>query len=242
MMNIVIPMAGMSSRFTKAGFTLPKYMLYLKDKSLFYLVLKGFEQYFESACFLFIARDIFGTYDFIEKECQLLGIKNYRICILESPTSGQAETVYRGVEVLDGEGSMLVFNIDSIRVPMRLPDWITDVDGYLEVFEGSGSNWSYAKTEDGTVDTRVVLTAEKKEISRFCSTGLYYFAKIDDYREAYKSNLNSLVRGERYVAPLYNDLINRGKTIRIDIIDKTLIKFCGVPEEYFDCLAQFVVK
>ena len=32
---IVIPMAGLSSRFTKAGYTKPKYMLPLAGKSVF---------------------------------------------------------------------------------------------------------------------------------------------------------------------------------------------------------------
>ena len=47
-MTIVIPMAGLSSRFTKAGYTLPKYMLYVVDKSLFYLAVRSFEHYFQS--------------------------------------------------------------------------------------------------------------------------------------------------------------------------------------------------
>ena len=36
-MTIIIPMAGLSSRFTNAGYVLPKYMLYVKNRSLFNL-------------------------------------------------------------------------------------------------------------------------------------------------------------------------------------------------------------
>ena len=39
--NIIIPMAGLSSRFTKSGYTLPKYMLYAGNKSLFRLAVES---------------------------------------------------------------------------------------------------------------------------------------------------------------------------------------------------------
>lgn len=47
-MTIIIPMAGLSSRFTKAGYILPKYMLYAVDRSLFNVAVSSFEKYFKS--------------------------------------------------------------------------------------------------------------------------------------------------------------------------------------------------
>ena len=94
-------MAGLSLRFITAGFTLPKYMLYVGNKSLFNLAVRGFSNYFENCKFLFIARDLFETKVFVEKECELLGIKSFEIIILESPTSGQAETVFLGLNKSD---------------------------------------------------------------------------------------------------------------------------------------------
>jgi hypothetical protein len=41
-------MAGLSKRFTDAGFTLPKYMLYAREKSLFNLAVSSFEAYFKT--------------------------------------------------------------------------------------------------------------------------------------------------------------------------------------------------
>lgn len=240
MLNIVIPMAGMSSRFTRAGFTLPKYMLYLGDKSLFFLVMRGFENYFKTAHFIFICRDLFDTPGFIIEECNRLGLNDYYVHVLDKTTSGQAETVYLGVKDLASNESILVYNIDSIHEPMLLPEWTGEVDGFLEVFEGSGTNWSYAKTEDGTAKTQVIETAEKSEISRFCSTGLYYFSQVSDFLMAYERSFDILVNGERYVAPLYNALIERGRIIKVNVIDKSGITFCGVPEEYFDCLSRSV--
>lgn len=234
-MTIVIPMAGLSSRFTKAGYTLPKYMLYVKNKSLFRLAVESFEKYFDTVRFVFIARDVFDTQRFIKEECELLGIKDFSVVMLDQPTRGQAETVIKGIEgagVKDDE-SILIFNIDTFRPGFTFPENFKNWDGYLEVFEGSGANWSYAKTESEN-STRVVETAEKREISTHCSTGIYYFKKAKEFVDAYNENLVNPIKGvpELYVAPLYNFLIRDGKNIHINIIPRDAVIFCGIPQEY----------
>lgn len=240
-MTIIIPMAGLSSRFLKAGFTLPKYMLYIKNKSLFYLAVDSFRKYFKTCSFVFIARNLYDTRTFIENECKLLGIDDFTTVILEKPTKGQAETVSLGIEraQIPGQESILIFNIDTIRKGFSLPSRIGDCDGYLECFEGSGANWSYAKTKDGSSLSNVIETAEKKEISNFCSTGIYYFKQSSDFMDAYGSNQGGINQDgvkELYVAPLYNKLIQEGKTIKVNVIGRNEVVFCGVPQEYEDYL------
>lgn len=244
-MTILIPMAGFSSRFTKAGFTLPKYMLYAKDKSLFALAVSSFSRYFDSCRFVFVARDVWSTGDFVREECKLLGIKDFSIVLLQEPTSGQAETVLKGIEEanIPDEESILIFNIDTFRPGYVIPHIRETCDGYLDCFVGSGANWSYAKTEDGTPNSKVVMTAEKIEISNFCSTGMYFFKRSGDFiiaYEEYNGSTSEAAMKERYVAPLYNNLIQKGKDIRVDIVGRNEVIFCGVPQEYEDYLKQII--
>ncbi len=243
-MTIIIPMAGLSSRFTKAGYTLPKYMLYAGGKSLFSHAVESFKHYFKTTRFVFIARDIFDTGTFIKEECKLLGIEDFEVVTLQAPTKGQAETVLMGVKnaKLTDEESILIFNIDTFRSGFTFPAKLNEWDGYLECFEGNGANWSYAKTEDGTQNSKVIETAEKREISKFCSTGIYYFKRAADFLYAYKENEIHTIGGlkELYVAPLYNYLINKGKNIRVVIIKRAEVVFCGVPEEYVDYLRNSI--
>jgi hypothetical protein len=236
-------MAGLSKRFNNAGFTLPKYMLYAREKSLFNLAVSSFQKYFKTANFLFIARDVFSTAEFIHKECLLLGVVNYEIVILNKPTRGQAETVYLGIcnlKLAETE-SVLIFNIDTFRPSFSFPDELSCWDGYLEVFEGTGNNWSYAKTENFS-SKRVIQTAEKKQISNYCSTGIYYFKEIGSFVDAFENtNVSKLELPEMYIAPLYNYLITQGQNISIDIIKRTDVVFCGVPEEYYSFLDNLVM-
>lgn len=240
-MTIIIPMAGLSSRFSKAGYTLPKYMLYIKDKTLFNLAVSSFEKYFKTCKFVFVARDVYDTPRFVEEECKLMGIADYQVVVTE-PTRGQAETVFKGVEGanIPTDESILIFNIDTFRPGFTFPEGMDSWDGYLECFVGDGANWSYAKTEDGSTETRVIETAEKKEISNFCSTGIYHFKHASDFVSAYHENETTQINGvkELYVAPLYNFLIRDGKNIHVDIIPKEEVIFCGVPQEYEEFLKE----
>ena len=240
---IVIPMAGLSARFAKAGYTLPKYMLYAHDKSLFNLAVSSFERYFDEAHFVFVARNVFDTKTFIENECELLGVKSFHVVILDQPTKGQAETVLLGLEKagVSDDASILIFNIDTFRPGFTFPEAMGQWDGYLEVFAGSGTNWSYARTESVN-STRVVETAEKKEISQFCSTGIYFFKKSSDFKDAYAASGSYTTDRiqEYYVAPLYNELIKKGKDIHINLIRRDEVVFCGVPQEYTDYLKKTV--
>ncbi len=239
-MTIIIPMAGLSSRFTKAGYTLPKYMLYVKDKSLFDLAVSSFSKYFETCRFVFVVRDVFDTPRFVKEECILLGIKDYDIVTLANPTRGQAETVLKGIEGagISSDEAILIFNIDTFRFGYTFPENIDQWDGYLETFVGTGDNWSYAKTEDGSPTSKVVETAEKRPISQYCSTGMYYFRRAVDFLDAYDEEFTAPTAKELYIAPLYNYLIKQGKDIYISVIPRELVLFCGVPQEYEEYLRE----
>jgi hypothetical protein len=221
-------------------------MLYAGNKSLFNLAVCGFSNYFKSCSFLFIARDLFDTKSFIEKECELLGIDKFETILLENPTKGQAETVFLGL-TMAGTGEdepITIFNIDTFRPNFIFPGEIGEWDGYLEVFKGEGANWSYAKTESNQ-STKVIETAEKVPISNYCSTGLYFFKSAGLFKDAFQSKELSTQTGdikELYVAPLYNVLIKGNKNIHIHLIEKDEVAFCGVPDEYYAYLKKLIRK
>lgn len=238
---IVIPMAGLSSRFFKAGYTSPKYMLEVHGKTLFHYTVSSFETLFETERFVFIVRDSLNSVEFIKSEISKLGIKQYHVCVLSHETRGQAETVYEGIKeinktiIFDPYESLTIFNIDTIRRNFYYPDKSLVEDGYLEVFDGEGNNWSFVKPEN-SLSTLVVKTTEKDPISSLCCTGLYYFTNIKDYLFAFENYLklpeDEWEKGELYVAPLYNILIRENKKIHYHKIDKADVVFAGIPEEY----------
>lgn len=231
----VIPMAGLSSRFFKAGYDKPKYQLMLGEETVFAWSVKSFEKYFKSDKFIFIYRDVYDTKSFLENEISSLGILDYELVCLPEETLGQADTVYQGIQHLP-EDEIYVFNIDSKILNFKKPEWVNECDGYLEVFEGEGEHWSFALPDGNS--KRVLKTTEKERISNLCSDGLYYFKKKSVFEHlflnAVENNLTS--KNEYYIAPLYNQMINNNLVVFFDLIDKSDILFCGTPDEYLDIL------
>ena len=211
---IVVPFAGLSKRFTDAGYTRPKYMLDLNGKTVFEHSLLSFKKYFRSEEFVFIGLDFENNRSFIEKIVAKLGIKKYHIILLNRETRGQAETVYLGLKSLNllNPSRIIIFNIDTFRHNFNILDQAQILDGYLEVFKGSGLNWSYI-LPDSKNNGLVKSTAEKQEISNLCCSGIYVFANHLDFFEAFEYFLENelFVNNELYVAPLYNYLISNLK-------------------------------
>ncbi len=234
---IVIPMAGLSRRFTLAGYALPKYMLPVGDTTVFAHAVGSFAGLFAGTPFLFIGRHIADTEAFLRRECARLGIADARIAMLEQETAGQAETVELGLgqaAVGDAE-PVTIFNIDTFRARYAFPEaaWFGSSDGYLEVFHGSGANWSYVgPAEEAGGEPLVARTTEKQPISDLCCDGLYHFARAADFRSALAQERASPTLSELYVAPLYNHLIRIGRRIHYDVVPERVITFCGVPAEY----------
>ncbi len=234
-MIFVFPMAGDSSRFKMAGYDLPKYQLPLGDLDVFDMVLKPFLNFSSGNHFLFICKNEKSTISFIQNKCSKYSLESFFIAPLSKKSSGQAETVYLGLNGADQSAQLAIFNIDTFHLnfsPIEFdsPNY-SKCDGVLEVFEDVGDNWSFAEVRDGVV----VRTAEKTPISSLASNGLYYFRSVevfcDSYR-AYFSDGKGLEKGERYIAPIYNQLIKDGRIVKAKKIRKNELIFCGIPQEY----------
>jgi hypothetical protein len=225
---IVIPMAGLSARFACAGYAQPKYMLPLWGRPVFDHAVGSFAAYFESEPFLFIVRDVAGTAAFVQARAAALGITRATVHVLGAPTAGQAETVARGTAMLVGDTRLTIFNIDTFRPGFRHAELPASSAGYVEVFQGSGANWSYVRP--AARPGLVAETAEKREISDLCCTGLYAFARADLFRAAYAATPEAA--GELYIAPMYNAVIAAGHEVHYNVIPPDAVMFCGVPAEY----------
>jgi NDP-sugar pyrophosphorylase family protein len=141
---------------------------------------------------------------------RLCGDKPYKIIALDQPTGGQAETVHFALKGLPLEMDILIHNCDTA---MNV-DWDFDksCDGIMLTFESENESFSYAEVDDSGFVTQV---AEKKVISKFASSGTYWFRSVDIYNKAYAKQLLINHYKESFVAPLYQDLINLGSSIRM---------------------------
>lgn len=236
---IVFPMAGLSRRFSEAGYDRPKYMLDLNGCSVFSHAVQSFREYFDEEDFLFIARREPGAAEFLSAELAWLGVRRASVVWLEAPTAGQADTVRLGLRqaAVPRDAPLTIFNIDTFRPRFLYPDkpWMSAADGYLEVMYGADPGFSYVSPRNGAfAEDRVEKTAEKTVISDLASTGLYWFRRAGDLLDAVdRAEAEGGTRsGELYVAPLYNLLIGQGGDIRFHRVAADEVVFCGTPAQY----------
>ena len=65
-MNIIIPMAGLGNRFVESGYSTPKPLIRLGDKTILEYILN---MYNKDDNFVFICNNIYNSNDFIYKIC-----------------------------------------------------------------------------------------------------------------------------------------------------------------------------
>ena len=227
-------MAGSSSRFSEQGFSVPKYKLPLWSKFVFDYVVLSFREYFKSHLFLFITRKDLDKDCFVRQHASKLGIEDFIVEELSTPTLGQAHTVFLGLHQLCINRELIIFNIDTIRRAVILPSFADRPDGYCECAELSGDHWSFIEPGEGSL---VKSITEKIRISKLCSTGLYYFRESRLFIEAFRESFSETwTYGERYVAPLYNYIIKSGGSVRYYTVDATEVLSSGTPKEYLELL------
>lgn len=231
-LDVVITMAGLGSRFRKAGYKVPKYMIEAHGKTLFEWSMISLSDYQKQAeQYIFIVRKEDDASQFIKSECEKLGILNSKIIEIDYLTDGQATTAMLAKEVWNKENGLLIYNIDTYveKGQMKYDD--LRGEGFIPCFYGEGDHWSFVKLDESG---KAVEVREKERISEFCTLGAYYFSSCALYEELYNeyySSSEKLEKGEKYVAPLYNYLIEKGKAVYISVVDAKTIHVLGTPEE-----------
>ena len=96
-LDIVITMAGIGSRFRSAGYTVPKYMIEAKGRTLFEWSMESLTGYRDAADkYIFIVRKDDRAGGFIRRKCAAMGIDRVYVLELDHSTDGQATTALLG--------------------------------------------------------------------------------------------------------------------------------------------------
>lgn len=232
--DVVITMGGLGSRFRKAGYTVPKYMIEAKGKTLFewsMISLDGYKKDVNQYIFIAMKEEGIDMEGFIKEKCQKLEIVNYHLILLDYLTDGQATTATLAEKYWNKDHALLIYNIDTYVEPGQMNSEELKGDGFIPCFKAEGDHWSFVRLDE---QERVVEIKEKQRISDHCTLGAYYFKTCDLYKKLYDeyySEEKNLVKGEKYVAPLYDYLLSKGGEIYISDIAPERVHVLGTPEE-----------
>lgn len=238
-MTIIITMAGLGTRFRKAGYKCPKYMIEAKGKTLFEWSMDSLLGYNEHASkYVFVARKEDHSGDFIREQCKKYGIHNVDLVELDHMTDGQATTCVLAMPYCDPDDAILVYNIDTYVEPYGMKYEDISGDGHIPCFKADGEHWSFVKLND---QGSVVEVREKVRISDNCTLGAYFFSSAKLYKQLYDEYYVDdcrMEKNEKYIAPLYNYMIEKGMRVTISVVNAKKVHVLGTPEE----LEEFLKK
>jgi len=230
-MNFVIPMAGLGSRFTQAGYSKPKFLVEVKGKTLLEYSIDSLPLNLSSNIIFVILEDVLRQYKIDKQLEKIITNNNFDILPIKKVTGGQAETVLLSAPFIELDKDLVIYNIDTYFQSSTLEVQLLSnekYEGLIGYFHDTDPKWSFAATSD---DGFVTKTTEKVPISDIALTGLYHFSKAKSFFDvaeyAIKNKITS--RGEFYVAPLYNILIDRGMKFVLNYAE-TFVPL-GTPED-----------
>lgn len=227
-LNILIPMAGMGSRFQQAGYDYPKPLINVIDKPMIQIVVDNL--------------NIMGNFIFVvQKEHRikynldiLLNIISPKCKILEveTLTEGAACTTLLAKELINNNNPLIIANSDqfvewdSNKFMYKMIE--QNLDGGIVSFNSKDPKWSFTKIDDYGYVTEV---AEKNPISDIATVGIYYWSKGSDYVKYAEQMINNNIRvnNEFYICPVFNEAIKDNK--RIKTFDVENMWGLGTPED-----------
>lgn len=236
-LSMVMPMAGRGSRFSGAGFELPKPLIPLFGRPLFWWACESLRRSVPLREMVFVVLD---------EHCRLFELD--RVVLSYYPdavivkitdvTTGAAESAMIGVRHLATDGPVAVNDCDHAFeagdmafLLGRLNDHSNaGLQGALMCFPSRNAAYSYAEIEcppNGA--QRVVRTVEKNPVSPHAIGGCYFLASSTELEAVYLDYSRYCPYDELFMSGIFNLLIQRKR--RVGVLHAGLHRSFGTPDE-----------
>jgi HAD superfamily hydrolase (TIGR01509 family) len=237
-LNILIPMAGLGSRFAKQGYTFPKPLIDVAGKPMIQVVVENLN--IDANYIFLVQKEHYEKYNL--KHLLNLISPNCKIIQVDGITDGAACTALLAKEYIDNDKSLLIANSDQYI------DWISSdtmysltnsfIDGGMLVFESTHPKWSFAKLDS---DGYIKRVAEKDPISNIASTGIYYYKRGSDFVKYAQQMIDKNIRvnNEFYICPVFNEFIADDKLLVTKYVEK--MYGIGTPEDLTTFLNKNII-
>ncbi len=229
--QVIIPMAGLGSRFSEAGYVKPKPFIDVAGKTMIERVMDNLS--IPGARFILIARK-----EHLEAELETVSALEARgdvkFVAIDNVTEGAACTVLTAASTWDPSAPLMIANCDQI-VDFDCIDFIEDaqrrgLDGSILAFrdEARDAKWSFARLNDSGLVEEV---REKVAISDIATVGIYYFSSAQMFMNDAVAmiTMNERVNNEFYVCPVYNKSILRSARIGVYEVQPGAMHGIGTP-------------
>jgi dTDP-glucose pyrophosphorylase len=227
--HLVIPMAGKGSRFTEGGFEVPKPLIEIYGKPMFFWAIQSIRKFVDLASLRIVVLEEHVINFNIDRVILEL-YPEALIIALPEVTKGSVMTCIKGVEDIKDYKPVVFndcdhyFSSTEFYKFCKLSEYASS-DGALLTFKSNSSNYSYIKRDN---QGGVIGTVEKKVVSDDAICGCYYFTNKNIFCFAAEAYISICSDKEYFMSGVYDYLIHTGlvKTIPTDFHIP-----CGTPSE-----------
>jgi dTDP-glucose pyrophosphorylase len=226
-MNLLIPMAGLGSRFSAAGYTDPKPLIKFLGKTMIEHVVDSFPLAIRHLIFI-VQKEHVEKYDvknFLQERYE-----GCDVVVIDGVTEGAACTVLQAKHLINNDEPLAIMNSDNIIKfnEASVTPLYTHADGVIMTFEDTDPKWSFAKLDKHGFVTEVV---EKVPVSTHATAGLYFWYKGSQFVDAAELMIKKNIRykNEFYVAPVYTQNVALGHKVITMPVDE--MHGVGTPED-----------
>jgi NDP-sugar pyrophosphorylase family protein len=232
--NLVIPAAGLGSRFRVTGVSTPKPLICIEGLPMICWVIGNFQLQAEDKIFI-----ISRSADELPKSLsKFLGKfrENVEYIEIDELTDGAATTLELGLSQISTEYPVLSVNSDQY-ISADLSSFMNLVRsggcaGQILLMSAKGDKWSYVERD---TYGKIINVVEKIQVSDEATVGVYGWRNAQTALGAIKAmkRQNFRVNGEFYVAPAYNYLDEKDNEIVSSNIGdiRTEVHGLGTPED-----------
>jgi dTDP-glucose pyrophosphorylase len=235
MINIVVPMAGRGSRFSSAGYTVPKPLIPVGREPMIQWVIDNVRPAQEHRFTFICLEEHLVAYPNVNETLRKL-CPSCNIVTVKRVTEGAACTVLLAKDYINNDYPLMIANADQF-VELDINKYLSKMDyenasGLIMTFWSDHPKWSYCRMKtDGSVQEVV----EKKVVSNEATVGIYNFRHGRDFVRAAEKMIAQDIRvnNEFYVAPVYNQLIAEGAKVVVAATGREYAGMygLGVPED-----------
>ena len=233
-LNLVIPAAGLGSRFRAIGVDTPKPLIPVLDIPMIGWVIANFQLAPQDEIWIITRKE-----DLIPTKMESIVSKMQNVIHfieLDELTDGAATTLQYALDQIPNAEAVLSANSDQF-VSSDISQFIQSVrsgtsEGQILTMTATDSKWSYVERDS---DGEVINVVEKIAISNEATVGVYGWKSATIAKKAINAMKTDglKVNGEFYVAPSYTYLLNQGGKISTFCVGdvETDVHGLGTPED-----------
>jgi HAD superfamily hydrolase (TIGR01509 family) len=243
-MNVIIPIGGKGERFSKEGYSTPKPLIEIFDKTMIECVLRNIKinvnanhANHASDILFIIYKDELDNYGFSE----LIAEKypHVKLIKLTKPTKGAVETLLFGLNHIFNNNyqyneKSLILDCDTFYGEDIIDLFKNATDNtvfYSKISSETPPIYSYIEMDNG--DSKITRIAEKQKISDNANTGAYGFMNINQLMEycTFVIENNIQFNNEPYTSCVIHEMIKAGIPFNGQQLNSSCVFSLGTPSD-----------